>query len=321
MFIHSVTGPLDTKDLGLTLMHEHVVNLDWNMRLAFDDWFDQDKTLDYFADEIEKVRGYGVKTYVDCSPINLGRDIHLLREAAERAHIQILAATGLYWQEDPWISRLVDEEYLTELYLRDLTQGIQGTDSKAALIKVATDFGYGKSPVNQALLRAAAKASIQSGAPITTHSTYRERTALYQQELLLDAGVAPHKIIIGHAFDATDMEYLEALLQNGTYVACDRVGLESVCPVYLLAPCVSRLCAQGYSKQLMLSHDANIISDVMFSLTRNKRDRNANPCVGDYTAVFEQLIPLLRQQGVTQEQLDQMLIENPRRYFEGAPIA
>ena len=321
MLIPSVTGPVDTADLGATLMHEHVVNLDFHMCNAFADWFHREAVLDQFAGEAARAKSHGVRTLLDCTPINLGRDIHLLRDAALRADVRLLAATGLYHQEDPWIAYEVEPDYLAEFYLRDIHEGIQGTGIRPAIIKCATDVVWGMSDINRLLLQAAAIACTESGTPIYTHSASKNRSGLYQQDVLIGAnGVPPHKIVIGHAFDWCDYGYIAELLKRGTYVCCDRVGLAGETPTEDLARCVAHFCKEGYAEQIMLSHDSSIASDYALSFTRTRRDRAVNPCTGSYYAVFEELIPRLLALGVTQAQIHTMTVENPRRYFEGAPL-
>jgi phosphotriesterase-related protein len=318
MKINSVLGPIDTKDLGVTLMHEHFWNVDISFMNAFPDWIDKEATLNEFKKEIVQAKSYGLKTFVDATPINLGRDIHMLRAASERAEIPILCSTGLYHYEEPWIMfGKFEPDYLAELMLREISHGIQGTDSKPALIKCASDSMYKESDTNRGMLRAAAMASKESGVPITTHTDmYSNTQGLYQLDVLTGEGVAPHKIIIGHAFGPLDLEYLEAILKRGAYLGCDRAGGEPT------ADLVRTLCRKGYGKQIMLSRDACTASDCVFAFTRSRRNRAENVCAmtGAYIPVFREFIPLLLERGLTQKQVDEMLIDNPRRYFEGKPI-
>lgn len=320
MLINSVTGAIDTKNMGVTLMHEHVANLEFSFCHAYDDWFDKETTLAQFKDEIDRVKPYGVSTFVDCTPINLGRDLDIMIDASEKAEIPILASTGLYYMEDPWTYFDLDPGYLAELLLRDTTKGIQGRGVKPAVIKCATDSNVGYTEVNKKMLQAAAITARDSGLPIYTHTTPDGKMGLYQQEVFAENGVKPEKVVIGHSFDTCDIPYLEKMLANGTYIGCDRVGLQIICSTDKLATCVAELVKKGYASQIMLSHDSNITSDFALSFVRYKRDRKQNPAVGAYFEVFEVLIPMLKEQGVTQEQIDEMTITNPRRFFEGLPI-
>jgi phosphotriesterase-related protein len=322
MEVNSVNGPIDSKNLGRTLIHEHLVSVDLTMVNAFNDWFDVEDMYHQFCVRAERLKKHGVKTVVDQLPINLGRNIHWLREASLRSGIQILCATGLYHMEEPFISRNVDPEFMAEFFVRDLTEGIQGTPYKAALIKCATDKQHGESEVNKVMLHAAAIASVQTGAPIGTHSNSKLHQGLYQQRIFLENGVEPQKILIGHSFDCLEQNYLTALLENGTYVGCDQIGIVHRASTEALAECVAELIhlEKGYEKQIVLSHDSAIVNDYAYSFARWRRDLAKNTGIGNYDEVFDVMIPELKKRGITQEMIDVMMIDNPRRYFEGKAI-
>jgi phosphotriesterase-related protein len=319
--INSINGPVDTADLGVTLMHEHVVNLEFSLLKAYPDtWFDKEACLKIYADEVNKAKGHGLKTYVDATPINLGRDILLIKEAVERVGVIGLFSTGLYYPEDPWFILGIDPEYAAEFFIRDLTVGCQGTDIKAALIKVGTDPHVGLTDINLSILKAAAIASKETGAPIYTHSSPTNQIGLKQQEVLLKEGVEPHKIVIGHSFDSTDLNYVESLIKNGTYVGCDRIGLKITVGPKELGDFVAKLIERGHSKKIMLSHDGVIHNDYGVSFQRDKRDHKTCKVVGGYGPVFEIFQPRLKELGVPDEIFQDMLVGNPRRYFEGQPL-
>lgn len=321
MHVNSVNGPIDTKNLGLTLMHEHVANINVFMRYAFPDWFDKEYVLGRFSGEIDKISPYGLKTFVDCTPINLGRDVNLCKEAAMKTGLQIICATGLYYMENPWYYIEAKAEVYAKYLIRDIQDGIQGTDIKAAIIKCASDACIGLTKTNRVFLEGSALAAKETGAPVYTHHTPDGEMGFYQQDILMKNGVAPHKIVIGHAFDSCDVPYIEKLIKNGTYVGCDRIGVESFTgmePENVIA-CVAELCKRGYSKHIILSHDSCAATDFGYSLSDVRKD-DKNPIIFDYCTIFRTFIPGLLKLGVPQEQIDEMMIANPRRYFEGQPI-
>ncbi|NMC45421.1 MAG: hypothetical protein GYA52_01180 [Chloroflexi bacterium] len=322
MKVNSVNGPIDTKDIGRTLIHEHLASVDLSMINAFSDWFSEEEMYSKFCERVERIKKYGVKTIVDQTPINLGRNIYWLHKASERADIQILCATGLYHMEDPFITREVDAEYMAEFFIRDITEGIQGTSFKAALIKCATDKQRGESEVNKIMIRAAAIASAETGAPIATHTNSKLHQGLYQQKIFFENGVQPHQILIGHSFDCLERDYLTALLDNGTYVGCDQIGIIHRAKTEDLAECVADLInmGKGYERQIVLSHDGVVVNDYAYSFTRWRRDETKNTSIGSYDEVFDVMIPELKKRGITQELIDVMMVDNPRRYFEGKEI-
>ena len=174
--INSVLGVIDTADLGFTLMHEHILVAAWSMRQAFHDWVDRDALIKEAVQEVHAAKQRGVQTIVDATPINIGRDIHVIREVAERAEMQIIAATGLYCFEEPWI-RGWEVDRFVEFLIRDIESGIQGTDSKAGIIKAATG-DLGVTPINLKSLQVAARLHLATGIPITTHTSAAHRTGL-----------------------------------------------------------------------------------------------------------------------------------------------
>ena len=318
MKINSMRGPLDTSELGVTLMHEHLATICRDMKVCFDDWFDEEDAIKKFKAEMDKAKKYGLSTYVEASPITLGRDIFLLIKAAEEADINILCCTGLYHTQDPWFND-VDPNILASYYIRELTEGIQGTDKKAAYVKCATDTLHGKSPANKGMVQAAAIAAKETGVPVYTHEnngTNNEEFGIYQQSVLMEEGVEPHKICIGHGMGmaGANIDYVRTILNKGSYVACDQMGYAS--PEYY-APVLAQLCKEGYSRQIFLSHDKNVVSDFNVAVTSQRRADDNIFAGGGYTIIFEKLLPLLLENGVTQEQIDDMMINNPRRYFEG----
>ena len=135
--VPGVLGPIDTAELGFTLMHEHVLVANWAMRHAFPDWIDREAHVRKATAEVLAAKARGVGTIVDLTPINLGRDISIIREVAERAQMQIIAATGLYWAEEPWLAAW-PADALVDWLLRDLLEGIEGSDVRAGIIKCAT---------------------------------------------------------------------------------------------------------------------------------------------------------------------------------------
>ncbi|MGH7858298.1 MAG: phosphotriesterase family protein, partial [Candidatus Binatia bacterium] len=165
--VNGVLGPIDTADLGFTLMHEHVAIANWNFRQAFGKrWFDRDAHVEVAVGEARAAKERGVQTIVDLTPINLGRDIELIREVAEKSGIQIIAATGLYWTEDPMFQGW-EADRLVDFLIPDVTEGIEGTSARAGVIKCATDH-LGVTELNKKLLQVAARLHRKTGVPIST---------------------------------------------------------------------------------------------------------------------------------------------------------
>lgn len=323
MKINCVAGQIDTSELGLTLMHEHVGNFYTEMMKNFPDWADPDQVAQAFKESMDVIKPYGLKTFVDATPINLGRDMDIIRKAAEAAEVNILCSTGFYNMEAPWISArpgALVPELMAKWMIREAKDGIAGSGIYPAQIKCATDKSTGYSEANRAMLKAAALTHKETGLPIYTHTTPGDgKMGLYQQEVFDEMGVEPHRVVIGHSFDSCNPDYIEQLIKNGTYVGCDRIGLEIVTPIQGIIDTLIVLIKKGYADHIMLSHDASVFTDFAFSFSPKLRVNN--PIIIGYDAIFTKVLPGLRAAGVSEDTINLMMVENPRRFYEGVPFS
>jgi len=307
--IPGVLGPLDTADLGFTLMHEHILVANPAMRAAFPDWVDREAHVARATEELRSARERGVETIVDLTPINLGRDIGVIRDVAERAGVQVIAATGLYWTEEPWLVGW-EADALVEWLLRDLTEGIEGTDIRAGIVKCATDH-LGVTPTNRKLLQVAARLHRRSGAPLSTHTSCAERTGLGQIEVFREEGVDFSRVVIGHCGDTDDLGYLEEILASGATIGMDRFGLEMMLSTEKRVSTVAELVRRGYAEQMVLSHDACCHIDWFPADLIGRMAPRWN-----FRHIPDDVLPALRKEGVSEDAIRTMTIDNPRRLFE-----
>jgi phosphotriesterase-related protein len=307
--IQGVQGPIDTAELGFTLMHEHVLIANWAMRQSFPDYLDVERFVGEAAAELAEARGRGVATIVDLTPINLGRDVHVIRAVAERSGVQIVAATGFYYTEEPWMEAW-DHDTLVRYLVRDLEQGIQGTQVRAGIIKCATDR-LGVTDLNRKLLEVTARAHRRTGAPISTHTSVAHRTGLAQQDVFEAEGVDLSRVVIGHCGDSEDLEYLEAILRRGSTIGMDRFGIDIILPTKQRVATIAELCRRGFAGQMVLSHDASCHIDFFPRELIEKAVPHWN-----FLHIPDDVVPALREAGVPDAQIRQMTTENPRRIFE-----
>ncbi|GIW41787.1 MAG: phosphotriesterase [Candidatus Binatia bacterium] len=307
--VNGVLGPIDTADLGFTLMHEHVLVANWSMRMAFPDWIDREAHVERAVREVRSAKERGVRTIVDLTPINLGRDIHVIREVAEKAEMQIIAATGFYWTEEPFFLGW-DADRLVEILVRDITHGIQGTDAKAGIIKCATDEP-GVTPTNRKLLQVAARLHRATGVPISTHTHVQSLTGLAQQDVFEEEGVDLRRVVIGHCGDTEDLDLLERILRRGSFVGMDRFGLDMILPTEKRVSVVAELCRRGWAGQIVLSHDACCHIDwAPPGLLEAAVPR------WNFRHIPDDVLPALRKEGVSEEDIRTMTVDNPRKIFE-----
>ncbi len=323
MKINTAAGEIGVADLGKTLMHEHLV-------IGFPGW-ESDTSLPaptmremtaVCLDKIAELKGAGFSSLLDPCPNDIGRDVALMAEVAGRSGFNIVFATGLYhhhlggtaywshkFQLDPDA-----EKKLADLFVKELTVGVGDTGIKAGVIKVATAMAP-FTDYEKTIFRAAAKASLATGAPITTHTD----AVLGDEQLayLTGLGVPAHGIVIGHSCGNADHDYHMRIVTGGAYIGFDRFGLEIVQSDAVRVESLLKLLRKGFGAQTMISHDSvwcwkgGMLPPPLL----------AQIAEGHMSMRFTRVIaPMLKEAGITQTEIDFMLTENPRRYFAGEPI-
>ena len=322
--INSVLGPISPDELGWTLIHEHFC-------FAYPGWFadatiapyDREAALEAGLKACEAAQAVGIQTIVDPTPNDTGgRDPLLYKELAQRTGINIICTTGLYTEHEGspayWKTRTAFgtdiSEMISEMMIKEITEGIGTTGVKAGAIKV------GSSPeltdYEKAVHKAAVIAQKATGVPIITH-TEGPTGGPEQAEFLLSQGADPKKLMIGHVTNSKEIDYHRAILAQGVSVGFDRLGLA---PLYGVPDDVSvqniaTLVKEGYADKIMLSHDTvNFwlgrpieVSDQIMNLLANWRVDH----------ISKDIVPALKAQGVTDEQIEIMMVGNPKNLFLG----
>jgi phosphotriesterase-related protein len=253
---------------------------------------------------------------VDPTPIGLGRDIARVARVNAQVDINIVPATGLYTLTDvPFAFKfngpgtlLGGEERLVTLFVKELTEGIAGTSIKAGFLKCAIEDEL--TPGVERVMKAVAEAHKRTGAPIVVHTDAMYRTGLVAQELFRSEGVDPGAVVIGHAGDTADLDYLHELIDNGSYVGMDRFGLDILLPADQRVATVAKLAEEGFADRMVLSQDASCHVDWFPPGVREQALPNWH-----YEYIHSHILPALRDAGVTDRQIKTMLVDNPRRYF------
>lgn len=310
--VQGVLGPIETAELGFTLMHEHIMIANWSMRQSFGDWVDSEQVIAFASEELVRAKQVGVSTVCDLTPINIGRDIHVIHETAARAEMNVIASTGFYYHEEPWLHAWPPEK-LVEWLIRDIEDGIQGTGIKAGLIKCATNEA-GVTEFNAKLLRASAQLHRATGVPISTHSDVGCESGLGQQDVFESEGVDLSRVVIGHCGDSQDIAYLTKILERGSFIGMDRFGLDMILPTEQRVRVIAELCRNGWAGQIVLSHDACCHIDFFPGV-----DPAAAAAMlpnWNFRHVPNDVVPALRKNGVSEEQIRTLTVDNPRRIFE-----
>jgi phosphotriesterase-related protein len=308
--VNTVSGPVDTTDLGFTLMHEHIIVQSPGVKENFP-IFDREAEVEAAARKLKDVQARGVKTVVDLT-VSDWRDIPFVQEVVKRSGMQVIVATGLYW-EVPHHFRAEGGrpvEYIAELFARDITQGIMDTGVKAGILKCATDEP-GVTPDVERVLRATARAHRATGVPISTHTHAASQVGLKQQDIFENEGVDLSRVVIGHSGDTEDTDYLKKLCDRGSFIGMDRFGIDIYLPMDKRVATIKKMCDLGYAGQMVLSHDVACHFDWVDPALRERIVPNWH-----FNHIPDDVVPALREAGVTDEQVKTMTVDNPRRIFE-----
>ena len=310
--IETVSGPVDEEQLGLTLPHEHIRSTSEAVRATFPHLYDEEAEFDRAVAEFKEVADRGVKTVVEPTCMDLGRDVRLIQRVAEATGLQFVVCTGVYGSRYTFLpqhfaNREIDD--LVDAFVHDIEEGIQGTDIKAAFLKCAVDEPGITDDVEK-VLRACARASRRTGRPIMSHSHPASGTGLKQMDVFDDEGVDPAKVVIAHTGDTDNLEYIEELLSRGCYIGMDRYGIDLFLPIEPRNATVIELCKRGHAEKMMLSQDYVSTLDwfpaELIAQTLPK---------WSFTLVLDEVIPALKEAGVTDEQVNTMMIDAPRRWL------
>jgi phosphotriesterase-related protein len=316
--VNTVCGLIDSKDLGFMLMHEHLANSSAGIPQVFPEFMDTDLARDAGIRALADAYSEGIRSYMDVTTMDLGRDMQLIKSIAENSKVHVILATGLWLDIPRAIVNGVTADQLADSFVKEIEIGIEGTHIKAGIIKVATSE-EGVTPGNELVLRAASRAAIQTGVPISTHTAAREKVGNDQIEIFENEGVDLRKVYIGHSNDTDDIEYLTGLADKGCTVGLDRypggfrgsirTGLDWEERTVVAA----KLIELGYQKKISLSHDFPITFMRLPDQELARQEQNPE----GICFISRIVLPRLRQLGVQDSAIESMMVDVPRNLFDG----
>ncbi|HEY2206075.1 MAG TPA: phosphotriesterase-related protein [Pseudonocardia sp.] len=323
--VETVRGPVELDALGTTLMHEHVfiVTPDVLQNYGHEYWDEEERVTDAIA-KLRALKAAGVDTIVDPTVTGLGRYLPRVQRVNAEVDINIVPATGFYTFENlPHFfhyrgpgTLLGGPEPLVDMFVTDITEGIARTGVKAAFLKCVVEEA-GLTEDQTRVQAAVCEAHSRTGVPITVHTNAAHQTGRLALEFYAKHGVDLTKVVIGHAGDSDDLDYLKWIMDQGATVGCDRFGLDMFLPTEQRVAAIVALCAQGYADRIVLSHDAACYMDFFSGEISQAALAQAAPN-WHYQHISDDVLPALREGGVTEEQITTMLVDNPRRYFTPA---
>lgn len=310
--VYTVLGPIEPGEVGVCDMHEHVLwnTPGWEYSPEALQHLDRPTVFEKIKADLLDYKSLGGQTIVDVSGIGIGRDVQFYADLSRESGVHIVACTG-FWAERKILTYFAtrDVDYLTELFVHEVTRGMGTTEVRAGIIKVGTSRDE-MTPLEERTFRAAARASKQTGVAVTTHGV---NLAERQAELFLDEGTDPGRIVIGHLEDGTaiDIERDKRLGREGFYLGYDHIGIlpewspmPYAIPDEQRADVVMAMIEAGFLEQIVLACDTNAWS---VGLVHRGTPEST------YAHLLRNWAPLLKSRGVSEAQINTMLVETPKK--------
>ncbi len=314
--VSTVLGKTTADKLGKTLIHEHAL-------IGYPGWFldrrqppfRRDDALARVTDAFAQLKDYGVETVVDPCPGDLGRDVEFYAEISQRSGVNLICASGVYFQASgiTFTLGVLDVEAITEIFIKEIEEGVGETGIRPGIVKIAT--GYGEvTKYERKVLTAAARAAKATGTPVLSHT--EACTCGHDQiDIVTGEGVSCDHLLIGHTDGTEDLDYQVSIAERGVYVGFDRFGLEDILPDAIRMKHLKALVDRGYRDQLMMSHDTVncwLATPPRVPPGADLRETRPN---WHMTHIFENIIPELKRMGMTDADFDVILRDNPARFF------
>jgi phosphotriesterase-related protein len=306
--VETVLGPVEAADLGVVLIHEHVL-ADWiGAEMTSPDRYDHDDVVSVVLPHLTRARELGVRTIAECTPAFLGRDVRLLERLARESGLHVLTNTGIYGAADdkfvPAGAFGASAASLADGWIREREDGINGTEIRPAFMKIGVDAGP-LSDIDAKLVQAAAAAHQVTGLAIHSHTGDAE-AGLAQLALLDSLGASLEAFVWVHAQNVDDLEILAGAAARGAWIELDGVAPDTITQH---ADLLLGLAERGHLGRLLVSHDAG-----WYSVGETG---GAPELFRGYDTVFTSLIPELLSRGTRQDDIDTLLIANPRSVLTG----
>lgn len=308
-YVRTIRGDITADGLGMTLMHEHLLcDFYWvtgNLNHLLND-------IPLAVEELASLKQVSGQALVEMTTSDMGRNPEGLVHISEKTGVHIIMGTG--WYRQPFYPPEIDKRSTNELaakMIQELRLGVsgvktrEGTPIRAGIIgEIGVNLDYATAQ-EERVLRAAARAHLQTGAPISTHASMYP-VGLVQLNVLAEEGVDARNVIIGHADTYLVLEYHLELLERGAWVQFDTIGRQHMNPDMRRATTLVELLSQGWQNQLLLSSDRC-----------HRSDLKAFGGLG-YDYVFGPFFDDLRTLGVSDATLEQLSVANPRRILAWA---
>lgn len=342
--INTVTGAVSIDSLTTVLPHEHLlinltnqysgkkvfgidgendkISLENLGLLRRDCYIMKDNLLldspDTASDELEYFKRAGGDAVVEVTPCGVGRDVRVLRDISLKTGVKIIAGTALYTHDAiPEHLEKMSVEELADFFVSELTVGIDGTDIKAGVIgEIGTSTEI--YPVEERALRAAALASLKTGAPILVHTYPWGKMGLDALDIISEYGLPLNRVCICHVDVKFDEDYIKEIIKRGAWVEFDDFGKE----FYIVTKpgefaggafasdvervrMMDKLCREGYSDRILASND------ICLKMLLHRYGGYG------YDHMLSNICPMMECEGMSTEFIEKIINHNPKEFLKG----
>jgi phosphotriesterase-related protein len=309
--IMTVNGPVPASEMGITLTHEHVlVDFIGADSTGYRRW-DKEEVVKKVVPFLAEIQEFRVSTLVECTPAYLGRDPWILKALSEQTGMHLITNTGYYGAHNnrfiPAQFHQMSAEEISLIWVEEFENGIDGSGVRPGFIKIAVDNSDTLSAAHRKVITAAALTQQKTGMVIASH-TGPDAPAFEQISVLQSHNIDPSCFIWVHAQLGTLEGNIKAA-RLGSWVSLDNVNLKrvpgSAYDVEWYAERIAALKEAGFLHRVLISHDAGWY----------KPEEERGGDFRGYTGIFTALVPALKSLEFSKEDLDQLLVENPREAF------
>ncbi len=310
--VNTVLGTVPAEELDIIAIHEHIGYGMPGSELDTQWWKTPEQAYEETVPKLRTFREYGGRTFVEATGICNGRDVDYYKSLSAKTGVHIVACTGFVGGNTalPYFAE-ASVDYLTKLFIHELTVGIGNTGAKAGVIKVGVSRGGRMTELDKKIYRAAARAGSQTGVAILTHLAIDPEPAI---NIFNEEGMDLDRVLFGHADDGPNAPITphQYILDSGGRLGFDTFGYETELPD---PPFWAR------PRKERLDHFMQIVNDGYLDRLLASADANCSPLgwpgVKGHTVnyIFEQLIPDLREAGMSEADVDRLFVHNPAQFL------
>lgn len=299
--IHTVQGAIDMSELGISLTHEHIMS-NFGKEIGEASNYDSLKLFNRVIPYLKKLKSSGVHSIFDCTTAYFGRRVDLLKKISDATEIQIITNTGFYGAANdryiPEFAYKASAAAIADIWITEFENGIKGTKIKPGFIKLAFDDGKSPSNIDKKLFEAGLLTHLATGLTLAVHTGKNIEAVKLQIALLNEYNIHPSAWIWTHANKVEDTDRLIDLATKGAWISLDGVNQSNT---------------SEYIKRIKHFKQKNLLHKILVS-----HDGNGFPNGGEirkFESIFENLIPELLKNGFTDDEINQIMVRNPREAF------